>query len=127
MDVAAQETTVATALALSKRTHETVEAMGIPELSQRWQERVDRRELSERIAVRLIAVGAVFPSDALMWLAACETQLAQSADACVRLVVDDDDLAAHGLVLSGTVAETLGRTPDVPIETAKLLLSLLKS
>jgi hypothetical protein len=48
-----------------------------------------------------------------------------SADISTRLVVDDPDLASHGLALSGSFAELLGRSPDILVETAELVMGLL--
>lgn len=116
-----------TALALSRRAHEAVEAVGIPDLFERWQAVIGRGELSERVAARLVAVGAVFPSDGLVWAATHHPQLMTSADVSTRLIVDDPELACHGLVLSGSVAELLGRSPDTPVATAMLVTGLLDS
>jgi hypothetical protein len=114
-----------TALALSRRAHEAVEAVGIPDLVERWQAVIGSGELSERVAARLVAVGAVFPSDGLVWAATHHPQLMTSADISTRLVVDDPDLASHGLALSGSFAELLGRSPDILVETAELVMGLL--
>lgn len=102
-----------------------MEAIGLPDLGALWQVRIDRGELTDRVAARLIAVGAAYPNDALVWLAANRLELAQSSATSVRLVIDDDDVDDHGIVLNGTIAETLGRNAEVPVQSAKLLVGLL--
>jgi hypothetical protein len=125
MDDVRDDDLVITALALSRHAHESVEAIGLSDVATAWRERICRGEIDERAAARLIAVGAVYPSDALVWLASEHPHLAASSATNLRVVADDPQLADHGLVRTGTVAELLGQASNIPIDAAQVLVSLL--
>lgn len=110
----------ATALALSRRAHETVEAVGIPDLVEQWRDVIDVGKLTERVAARLISLGAVYPSSGLIWATARRPDLATRSDQLVEIVVDDPAaVAGHEIRLSGTVAETLGLLPTQVVDTRR--------
>lgn len=90
-----------------------------------WRARIGAGEIAEQVAARMVAVGAVYPSDALVWVAANHEELARSSVETIRIVVDDEDLATYGVVLRGTVAESLGRSMSVPVEAAQMLVGML--
>lgn len=81
--------------------------------------------LDEQIAVRLVAMGAVYPSDGLLWAAARAPKLVTSNSPLVECIARDPALNGHGVRLSQTVAQALGRDRELSVETARALLDLL--
>jgi hypothetical protein len=127
MDEARNEDPVTTALALSRRAHESVEMIGLSDVADAWRARIAHGEIDERAATRLIAVGAVYPSDALIWLSSEHPSLADSSAMNIQIVADDPLLADHGLDRTATMAELLGQAIDIPVATAQLLVTLLNA
>ena len=117
-------TPISDALANSRNIHEAVGAQGIGELAAQWSDHVAVGAVPMLVAARLIALGAVYPSEGVLWAAENVTALAMNSTLHVNLDVDD---SSSGLATnSGTVAQVLGSSPNVGVEHAQLLVRLVE-